>query len=74
MKLLFLYLSGLALAWLSLNAILVALAYWGRDGALMPLLLGLLGLGLAARLLLSAVRRYIHPRDRDGEIIVRTRP
>jgi hypothetical protein len=71
MKVLCLYLSGLALAWLSLNAILVALAYWNRDGALMPLLLGVLGLGLAARLLLSAVRRYIHSRrDRDGDIIV----
>ncbi len=70
MKLLFFYCTGLALTWLALNAILVAVAYWSNDGALVPLILGLVGLSLGARLLLAAVRCYIRPQNGRHEGII----
>lgn len=70
MKLLFFYIIGLTLAWLSLNAILVAVAYWSRDGALVPLISGLLGLALAARLILAAVRCFTRPPNGRHEDII----
>ena len=66
MKLIIYYFSALALAWLGLNAILIAVAYWDRDGALAPLVLGLLVTLGAVRLILATVRLYTRPKSGRG--------
>ena len=61
MKLLFLYITGLGLAWLGLASLLAGLFAWPRAGALTPAGVGLLILLAAARLLLALVRQYLPP-------------
>ncbi len=63
-KLIFLFLTGLFSAWLSLNSLLFAVAHWSHDGALMPALASFLGLLLSFRLLLGLVRIYLPPKNR----------
>jgi hypothetical protein len=68
-KIIILYLSGLSLAWLGLNSFLFGLAFWSRDGALMPTAAGLALILLAARLLLALVRLYLPPKDPQGRLL-----
>lgn len=72
MKLIILYLLGLVLAWLGLNAILVAVAHWGQAGAMVPLLSGGIILLVAIWFLLGAVRLYLRPsiRQKRGSSLV----
>ena len=66
MKLVLAYLAGLTLAWLGIQSIFVAIAYWDTSGALLPLVLGICGVWVSMRLLLIAVRLYFKPIVRGG--------
>lgn len=61
MKLIILCFTGLTMAWLGLNAILVGLFNWEQGGALVPLLLGGLVMLVAIWLLLGGVGLYCRP-------------
>lgn len=70
LKLLILYSSSLAAAWVSLNSLLFGLDNWAETGALMPVAAGGLGLLISARLILATVRIYLPPKnDRDKPLI-----
>ena len=69
MKLIILYISGLSLAWLGLHSFLFGLAFWPHDGALMPTVVGLALILLAARLLLALVRIYLPPKDPPNRLL-----
>jgi len=66
MKILFLYICGLATGWLGVNTIMFALAHWSHDGVLMPLTAGFLLTLLSFRLLLGLVRLYLPPKGRKN--------
>lgn len=69
-KLLLLYFSSLASAWLSLNSLLFGLLNWRQSGALMPVIVGGLGLLISARLILALVRVYLPPKKkRDNQLL-----
>ena len=56
MKLILTYALGLSLAWVGLISLLAGLTAWPRDGAFMPVGVGLLLLLAAARFFLSYLR------------------
>ena len=62
MKILFAYLLGHGLAWLGLLSLLAGLSAWPRDGAFLPLGVGLALILAAAPFLLALVRQYL-PRN-----------
>lgn len=69
-KLLFLYSSSLAAAWLSLISLLFGLRHWSEPGALMPVAVGSLGLIIAARLILATVRIFLPPKNVRGKRLI----
>ena len=69
MKLIIFYCTGLTLAWLGLNAVLVGVGNWSRDGALVPVLAGLMVLWLAVRALLATIRLYLPPKDQRDRLV-----
>lgn len=69
-KLLFLYSSSLAVAWISLNSILFGLNHWPEPGALLPVAAGSLGLAISARLVLATVRIYLPARNDRGKKLI----
>ncbi|UQZ88126.1 hypothetical protein C4J81_02425 [Deltaproteobacteria bacterium Smac51] len=67
MKLILYYSCGLALAWMGVNSVMVGLAYWDSvDGALAPIVLGILILFFAARFIVRTVRMYVPPDRGDS--------
>ena len=70
LKLLFLYVTGLGLAWIGLCSLMFALSHWSFQGAMMPLLAGLLIMLIAGRFLLALVRIYLPPKNRRSRGII----
>ena len=69
MKLLLVYTLGLSLAWLGLISLLVGLSAWPRDGAFLPVGVGLVVLLAAFRLLLALARQYLPPSGRRRALL-----
>ncbi|MCL2029067.1 MAG: hypothetical protein FWG97_01405 [Deltaproteobacteria bacterium] len=66
MKMLCAYVLGHGLAWLGLLSLLAGLTAWPRDGAFLPLGVGLALVLAAARFLLVLVRQYLPPDRTTG--------
>lgn len=70
MKFLFLYCFSLIFGWLGINSVMIGLAYWEFDGALMPVLAGGLLCLLAVRMILATIRMYYPSKAiRDQDLI-----